>query len=70
MTSPADRGEVTEWTKVLAWRAGRPLRVSWVRIPPSPPYGSQEGNEGNEGNGRNGDGNDAGDDGNDDGNDE
>ena len=31
-------GEVSEWLKELAWKAGiRFVAVSWVRIPPSPP---------------------------------
>ncbi len=30
-------GEVAEWLKALAWKAGIPERVSRVRIPPSPP---------------------------------
>src|SRR6266581_4953249 len=32
------RGEVTEWLKVLASKASIRGTVSWVRIPPSPPY--------------------------------
>ena len=31
-------GEVAEWLKAPLSKSGIPLRVSWVRIPPSPPY--------------------------------
>ena len=45
---------MTEWTKVLAWRASRPVRVSRVRIPPSPPYGSYERDDSNDHDNNNG----------------
>ena len=32
------RGEVAEWLKALAWNAGIGETLSWVRIPPSPPF--------------------------------
>ncbi len=37
---PAD-GEVAEWLKAPVSKTGIPVRVSWVRIPPSPqnPHG-------------------------------
>ena len=31
-------GEVAEWLKAPLSKSGIPLRVSWVRIPPSPPH--------------------------------
>ncbi len=34
----ANYGEVSEWSKELASKASSPLRGSWVRIPPSPPF--------------------------------
>ena len=34
-------GEVTEWSKVHAWRACVVATLPWVRIPPSPPDGFQ-----------------------------
>jgi hypothetical protein len=30
-------GGVAEWSKALAWKAGTPETVSWVRIPLPPP---------------------------------
>jgi hypothetical protein len=29
---------VAEWFKAPVLKTGRPARVSWVRIPPLPPY--------------------------------
>ena len=31
------KGEVAEWLKAHAWKACKLLKVSWVRIPFSPP---------------------------------
>jgi hypothetical protein len=35
-------GEVAEWLKAHAWNACGLERVSWVRIPPSPPVGPEK----------------------------
>ena len=35
--SAINHGEVVEWSKALAWKAGRRESVSRVRIPLSPP---------------------------------
>ncbi len=34
----ARRGEMAEWLKAHAWKACLLERVTWVRIPLSPPY--------------------------------
>ena len=36
--APLPRGEVTEWFKVLAWKASVGLNLPGVRIPLSPPF--------------------------------
>ena len=35
------RGEVREWLNRAVSKTVEPLRVPWVRIPPSPPYQNQ-----------------------------
>lgn len=36
-------GWVAEWLKAPVLKTGRPARVSWVRIPPHPPFQSLRG---------------------------